>query len=618
MANDDYDDFLINIEENQGEQAQTPEIGGSDSGVSKTESGELPEAESSSLSKEGHDTSSAAGNLSEQDLPQEYNIKRYANSLNQPLNAHFYAADSLINTIGETNLDWDQQKVFDSYRSKIVGSAESIIQIHDKYYYSLNEKNIAKEAEKEFYSYNESDLDKNMLQFLKLKFSYQLLKSFNLLVKELWQTIEKNFNDLANNSEIKEFALLMLQDKVNPMLLLVKQTDEFLLRMSLILNITKEDIDNYSREVQIQVDYQSGKNYSLRECFEGPVADARRQEIVKQISPKSGLGNEEKSLKYLPNKENQKEEEKFNLTHKIDKSKLGSIKDFSMDRVEENINRSNKEQAEGIERQKRQEENRIHLDLVGKKAWNQGKFYQLSYAKKDYEESLQKIRSALFYSESAEDDKEKTIRKKIAINLARRNRLNILEDYLNFLFETVDKTINDLMDYFEIPMQNRVLFAFHLGAGHMAEMQKKYLSHHKMGICYYIVRGPAGNKIKKEFYPVMVEDSVKRYWESRINPAYNDGFDNFWEFSRISDVVRQKYQNEVEIHRRKLDAIFAKMGTSKAALMQKENYFQDHFIDWFGLRNIYVYKRFVDRSIFVNWTGNDVIQRRKAGKKKGL
>ena len=66
-------------------------------------------------------------------------------------------------------------------------------------------------------------------------------------------------------------------------------------------------------------------------------------------------------------------------------------------------------------------------------------------------------------------------------------------------------------------------------------------------------------------------------------------------------MVRNKYYHELEVNRRRLDSIFEKMNLTKTTAAQKEKYFQDHFVDWFGLKNIYVYKRFIERSIFTQW-----------------
>ncbi len=562
--------------------------------------------------------------------------------MNEPLNAHFFAADSTINFIAEAKLTYDQKKVFEKSRKVIVGICEDIIQMHDKYYFTLSAKNIEKEAEKEYYAEFEEGVTKEKIQFYKAIFYYQILKSFNLQIKDMWQNIEKVLDSLRESAEISKFANSLLEDKVNPMLLFVEQTDEMLYRLNMLLDITKEDVDGYSKDVKIQLQYKDGKNYNIADCFQGTVANERYRQLEKeavlgdikkqqmststqefsvehdgQIDQKSpaNTGESKNAQNSTYSSLTNRRDSKFTLHPKIDKSKLGSIKNFSMDRIEQQMGsqKATGDAQDGDSRHK--EQNRINLELVGQKAWNQSKFYQLSYDRILFERSLKQVQAAVYFTDEPNIMDENFIRKKVAINLARRNRLSLLNDLQDFLFNEVGETISYLVNFYEIPLEDKLFFTFHLGAGHLSEMIKKYLVFKNLGICYIVTSGAQGNKIRKEFFPVLADDAVKRFWETRVNLAYDSSFDNFWEYSKISDIIRRKYQNELEIHRRKLDAIFSKMGNARNVMIQKENYFQAHFLEWFGLRNIYVYKRFVERSIFTHWNANDISSQKKVKKK---
>jgi hypothetical protein len=186
--------------------------------------------------------------------------------------------------------------------------------------------------------------------------------------------------------------------------------------------------------------------------------------------------------------------------------------------------------------------------------------------------------------------------------MARKNRLNILKDIHDFLFNQVNLMLDEVSAFFEIPANYKLLFAFHLGAHQVSIIQRKYIAFTQMSVCYISLPGAGReSKIIKEFYPDLIDESVKIFWDKRINPSYDESFDNFWEFSKISDLVRNKYFHELEINRRKLDNIFERVSLEKATSSQKEKYFRNHFLDWFGLKNIYIYKRFIDKSVFSLW-----------------
>lgn len=640
MARDSVDDFLVDINEKDFEEdepseeklsSQSPTSPASPASVSLPElqedtvENDTKDAEDSrplseSVVKEDTDGDEIASELileqgdveekelnqlssrSQQKLATKYDISHFKYSLNEPLKSHIYAADSAINFINEAKLDWDQQKIFETHRKDIIGNFETIIHIHDKYYFALSEKNLQKEAEKEYYSYFEGVKNNNKIQFLQLKYTYQILSSFNLQVFKYWDSSRKMLLDLENHSEIRKFVRELMELKIETMLLLCDQTNELLARIKMIFGDFNEEVDSYSYDVIINPVYTDGRNYSIKQCFQGNIADDRVKELLGQMNrPQQTIvtneDTEQKKREDLAELFVRKKKERG-----IDKSKLGSIKNFSLDRVEQSMEKTGQhKKADGLVREKF--DDKIHLQLIGKKTWNQTKFYQLSISKGKLQETLDRIKEAVYFSDQTNLSDEKSIRKKVVIGVARKNRINILKDLQNFLLNQIDIAVDELVRSFSIPLESKNLFVFHFGAKQMAEMQRRYLLATKMGFCFIAEFHKGETRITKEFFPELVDDSVIKYWQSRINPTYDDSFNNFWDYSRIADLVRNRYQHALEIHRRKLDSIFGKLKNNNTTKAQKEKYFQNHFIDWFGFREIFVYKRFVDRSVFTNWQG---------------
>ncbi len=601
MANEDLDDFLIDINEKGltglvDEESKESEL---DKGKNAEILPEFTKDSETDLPEIPLETPLVAEQpvLSGPNDP-KYNISIFKYSLNEPLKSHIFAADSMINFINSAQLNFDQQKVLEISKKELFGSLETIIHLHDKYFFALSDKNLQKEAEKEYFSYFEGVTNNNKIQFLKTKQIYQMLQSFNIQVEKYWDIIHKLVQDMEAYPEMRKFARELLDQKVNAMLLLCDQTNELLVRLKMILGTFKEEIDNYSYQVTIHPTYQDGSNYSIKQAFQGQIADKRFAQLVVGKTEESSAVALQQDAKDTPSDVYHRKKKES----QIDKSKLGSIKNFSLDRVEQSIKHQDQAKKSGSDSRGFLED-LIQLEQIGRKSWNQSKFYQLSFSKKRVHEINERLKQAVFFTDSPGVTDEAKIRKKVIIGIARKNRLTISKDVRDFLLKQVEINADEISQNFAIPLESRTLFLFHFGAGQMAEMLKKYLMNTKVGFCYIAEMQNSETRISKEFYPELVDESVMKFWQNRIHPANDDSFHNFWDFSRIADIIRNKYQHELEVQRRKLDAIFDKMKETKIFRLQKEQYFQNHFSDWFGFKNIFVFKRFIDRSVFMNWNG---------------
>ena len=237
----------------------------------------------------------------------------------------------------------------------------------------------------------------------------------------------------------------------------------------------------------------------------------------------------------------------------------------------------------------------VNFIIKGTRSWNTREPYVLPVnhdkLKNDYKDLTR-----TFYIIKAQD-KEQNIHgemKRAMFKFMRdAGEKDILQGYPGFVIERLFLLTEELSNYFGFQKDKVNLFIYHLGVLTLYKIILSTFETSGTGYCYKIV---ADNKVSK-YIPLEFVKEIVLKWHNE-NISNNDlPFDGIIEYNEIKRIVSGRYTAEYEKYNSKLDASVAKSNVTLSP-SDREQIFKTKWNEWFGKKNILIYNRFLERTIF--------------------
>ncbi len=232
--------------------------------------------------------------------------------------------------------------------------------------------------------------------------------------------------------------------------------------------------------------------------------------------------------------------------------------------------------------------------IVGTKAWNRKEPYIIQLDGNRLETDCNNLKNS-FYFTPATNEKEanKDDMKSSLARYMRKSGHDITSQYQEFIYKIITSINNDLAAYFGINDDIRNIFIYHIGSLSIYKIVNEKFIIGKFGYCYKYDLHSA--KVIRFMPDEFIKEKVLTWYEDNINSLHLP-FDSIQNFDKVFRIIEKSYSIVKRNFLIRLDELNNKLApgkkiSSKDLLKLKGN-------KWFGIQNIIIYRRFLDRTIF--------------------
>ncbi|MCU0847292.1 MAG: hypothetical protein MUD12_05335 [Spirochaetes bacterium] len=253
--------------------------------------------------------------------------------------------------------------------------------------------------------------------------------------------------------------------------------------------------------------------------------------------------------------------------------------DYKLNRKPEQIKISDKDQ--------------FHFTVKGTKSWNTKEPYIIDLDFTLFENEKKDLNASFYFTEKTITAEMINLNvKKMLINFIRKPSLNVSNEYDAFIYKIIIDEIENIKKYFNIEESKKQLFIYHLGPLSLFKIIMVRFETQKFGFCYKYSKGNMAVK----FYPhEFIKMKILIWFEQNIN-ALDISFDSIQAYEEFKDIIEKRYSIELKNFNARYNDIISRMPPEKT--ISREKLLKIKGADWFGLSNMVVYKRFIERTIF--------------------
>jgi len=245
------------------------------------------------------------------------------------------------------------------------------------------------------------------------------------------------------------------------------------------------------------------------------------------------------------------------------------------------------------EQKKISDNDQFHFTVKGTKSWNSKEPYIIDLDHTVFKNEKKDLNVSFYFAEKtmpAETVNSNV--KKMLINFIRKPSLNISSDYDAFIYKIIIDEIENIKKYFNIEESKSQLFIYHLGPMSLYKIIMMRFETQKFGYCYKYSKGNMAVK----FYPYeFIKIKILTWFEQNIN-ALDINFDSIQAYEEFRGIIEKRYSMELKNFNAKYNDIITRMPPEKT--ISREKLLKIKGTEWFGLSNMVVYKRFIERTIF--------------------
>jgi hypothetical protein len=490
------------------------------------------------------------------------------------IDKHYENANVLMKMISDTSVSESVDDILKKYRYTFTRYINKIIEIYEQHGKVLSDDSLSAEAKRSFNHFFDDGLeDDNRIDFLVLKEIFMRLQEFNSAAKGEWKEFHKSIGVMNLTAEGKPLYLEM-NGIIQGVLDFCANTEGFLQRIRVILGMSGDDFDVLENDIKDRITYYDALSYRYADIFmrQEPQADfkAPDQSIVDDVEVEEEIELESQQIDEMP-------EEDYVL------------KDA---RGDEPVDREPQDYPEAVEDSFSPA---IKFTVRGTRSWNTRVPYIIRMHSKKLERDYSDLSNSFIFLDDSDagSDLEGGIR--IAMLKFLRDRTqNIIEGYQGFIYQTIDIHLRGIGDYFKFEGEKLKLFTFHLGPFSMYRILINRFQDQKIGYCY---KHLGGNRVSKFIPFEFIKETVLNWFEQNINGC-DLQFDRIQEFDEFRRTVSKRYYSELDRITKVIDEVIKKSNLEYKTNINKFELFKGKWNQWFGLANIVIYKRFIEKTIF--------------------
>ena len=488
------------------------------------------------------------------------------------INKHNDNANALIKMISDASVPDSVDVILKKSKYTFTKYIEKILEIHEKYGGILSEDSLSAEAKKNIGHFFDDGLaGDNRVDFLLLKEIFVQLKEFNSAIWAEWKELHKSIGVINLTAEGKPLYLEM-NGFIENALDVCTITEGFLQRIQVILGLSDDDDDLLEDAILDRITYHDALSYRYADLFMSPErrADggAPKESIVDDVGVAEGIELESQQMD-IP-------EQDYVLKEATGDEPYRELQDDRQS-MEDSFSPA------------------VQFTVRGTRSWNTRVPYVIRMHSQKLERDYSDLSNSFIFLDDSDagSDLEGGIR--IAMLKFLRDRTqNIIEGYREFICRTIDAHVVEIGDYFSFQDEKLKLFIFHLGPFSMYRIVVNRFQNERIGFCYKHLEG---NKVS-QFLPFeFIKETVLGWFEKNINECELQ-FDRIQEFDEFRRTVSKRYYAELDRITGVIDEVIKKSNLEYKRNINKFELFKGKWNQWFGLANIVIYKRFIEKTIF--------------------
>lgn len=232
--------------------------------------------------------------------------------------------------------------------------------------------------------------------------------------------------------------------------------------------------------------------------------------------------------------------------------------------------------------------------LKGSKSWNRHEPYLIHIDRPVLKSDIDSLRKSFYFVDEPSDQAaiKLKIKQEIVAYLRKPNE-HVSDRYREFIYRIIITATQELIRNFNLDSGNEKLFMYHIGPLTAFRYIRELFNHNKYGYCYKYL---PGNKAVRFFPEEFIKEAILKWFEENIN-TLDLAFDSIQKFDEIKKIVLLKYHADLRLFNARLEQINSQAGHDKNISRHKLFYLKG--VEWFGLMNIEVYKRFIGNNIFM-------------------
>lgn len=237
----------------------------------------------------------------------------------------------------------------------------------------------------------------------------------------------------------------------------------------------------------------------------------------------------------------------------------------------------------------------VKFTVRGNRTWNTREPYIIKIDNHKLKQNYDELNSTIYFVESPES--ETSVQGKIKLSLLKNitgERGEIISRYQEFVYKALFLLVREFGESFNLNGDKLSLFIYHTGVYTVYRMLLNNFQSFKIGFCY---QRSAEKKVTRNFPAEFIKVAVLNWFEDNIN-IYDLPFDGIHEYNEIKRLVTARYYSELEKYNKKLDELILENKLNHDKKFSREEFFRSKWDEWFGVNNIILYNRFIERTIF--------------------
>ncbi len=461
------------------------------------------------------------------------------------------------------------------YNYTFIRSIENIEKLVQDYSVPLGLDTLRKKARKDYSAFFEGFEEENRIDFLVIKEIFLRLREYNSRVRHEWQELSKAVAVLNLNTEGKPLfqALNSISQAAQ---LFCKRTDDFVTYLARILSIPEDNMDVIEKEIANKIIYHDSFVYEYGALFSMKQQRSRPAASLDEFLRPAGDADGLPAASGVAPLESESKAPGNDSSPRF-----------------ENISR-----AGGQPRQQAGQSpggSTVAFSVRGTRPWNTKEPYLMHVDGGKLDRDIEDLSKSFFFMDREyKDDTVQGEIKRGMLKFITDSSQNILRQYGEFILKFITLKTHGAGEYFSFTGDDLNLFIYHLGPLTVNRMLTAEFAATKTGYCYKYLDA---SKVTRFLPGEYLKARILEWFENNINPL-GIPFDSINKYEDIRRIVSKKYYSEVDAANFRLNEMVLKLRLGDDPRFNRDEYFKSKWHEWFGITNMAIYNRFVDKTIF--------------------
>jgi hypothetical protein len=483
---------------------------------------------------------------------------------------HSSLSNQFRDTIFSNLVSESVSMIIKKYRYAYEKALGNIEQAVSDYIVMSGIEKLQKESRQDFFMFfAHQEITDGRLDFLLIKDLFLTTREFNTRIKKEWQDLQKGINVINMTMEGKQLYSLCFGISAEA-LVLCDKTSKFISFLASLMMLDSSDLDILDREIPNKVVYFDTFDYNLKKILSTMSDMSAKAEKTQAASSDDFLdiSSESKSGSNVP----EKSSDESRSDEKENERSAGEA--AYSEPPEESVAK-------------------VNFTVKGTSSWNTREPYVMKIETGALLRDYSDLESSIYFSNDIPDPVAVNGQVKRAMILFMKNpERTIISEYSEFVLRFISFKIDTLFDFFGFTGETSSLFAYHLAPVTVHKIMVSHFQETGQGVCFKLM---SGNKVTRIVPAEYLKEKVLNWFENNIN-VLDLPFDKVSDYNEIKRKVQEKYFEARKKNEEKVAAAVERLRQQSgkqadpALIMQKKAH------ELFGLANIHVYNRFLDKT----------------------